>query len=888
VTPMFAAFRLRVRALLNRSESDAELDEEVRYHLVRETERNVAKGMSPDAARLAARRAFGNPTVTSENARETMRFRLVEELGQDAAYALRAFRRAPTFVATVVVTIGLGLGLMTAAFTMFDAYVLRPVPVRDPATLYAIAVEGKQRTDYLMTWPETEAIRARRDLIEDEFAYATFVTRFRGQPTFGQLVTGNYFQMLGVPPAIGRTLVPSDTRAPGSEAVVVLSHDMWTSRFGGDSSVVGSSITLSGVRLRVVGIMAPGFGGIESVPFDFWAPITMAGTLDPGRHYFAGVSNGQIDWALRSIVRLRENVSVDEATLALAPTVRRFAATRGPDWENATPKLDSHNGSIPINPETLAAIIPLAIAFGLVLLIACANVANIMLARGMARQREVGVRLALGASRGRLIRQLLTESLLLSVPAAAASFVVSRTTIWLATSAMYASAPTGFAGYLRPLSLSPDFRLFAFILSAAVAAALAFGLAPAMQSTRPGIVQATRGDFDSNLRPSRLRTGLIAAQIGVSALMLVTAGVLLHAARSTDAISPGMRSSDVVQILPAEKSRLRALEMLRRMPGVGDIASSERFPLDGILRDVTLETSTDSLRRAKFNVVSPDYFDILGITVIRGRAFTTDDAVGRQHVILVSRAAAKQFWPNLDPIGRRLRWTRSGGGGGSADSAIAGVVLHDAIVVGVTSDVSPGWIGLSQEWPMVYLPQPVDAGRSVILARVSGAADAAIPAIDRALTGDDSTTIQDIHSLTGSLELQRYPFHAAYWVASALGLIALLLTITGVYGVVAYVVAQRTREFGVRLALGATPRDIVGLVLRQLMRLALAAVAAGALIALGMSRYLASQFTFVDAYTRSGYAIGICTVLVACAVAAYIPSRRASTVNPVEALRADG
>lgn len=884
---LLSSFTVKLRALFARGRADAELDEELRYHLDREIERNVAGGMPPAEARDAARRAFGNPTVAAEQARDAMRWRPLEELRQDVVYALRAFRRAPTFVATVVVTIGLGLGLMTAAFTVFDAYVLRPVAVRDPATLFAVVVKGRRGSDYLMTWAETEAIRARRDLIEDEFAYATLITRFRGEPAFGQLVTGNYFQMLGVPPAIGRTLVPSDTRVPGGDAVIVLSHAMWTARFGGDSSVVGSWITLSGVRLRVVGVMGPGYGGIESVPFDFWAPITMAGMLDPGRRYFGDASNPRSDWALRSIVRLRPSVSVDEATRALVPTIGRFAEARGADWRNATAALDSHNGSIPINPETLAAIVPIAIAFGLVLLIACANVANIMLARGMARQREVGVRLALGASRGRLIRQLLTESVLLAVPAAAASFVMSRTAIHLGTSAMYASVPTGYAGFLRPLPLSPDLRLFAFILSAAVAAAIAFGLAPAIQSTRPGIVQATRGDFDSNLRPSKLRSGLIAAQIGVSALLLVTAGVLLHAARGADAISPGLRTAGVVQIRPSEKTRQHALEVLRRTPDVGAIASAERFPLDGILRDVTLETSTDSLRRAKFNVVSPDYFGILGISVIRGRVFTADEANGRQNVVLLSRAAAEQFWPNADPIGRRLRWTRPGDGGASGDSANAGAVLHDATVVGVMSDVSPGWIGLSREWPMIYLPQPVDAARSGIVARVSGPADAAIPAIERALTHDDSTTIQDIHSLAGSLELQRYPFHAAYWVASALGLIALLLTITGVYGVVAYVVAQRTREFGVRLALGATPGGVVALVLRQLLKLAVLAVVIGAFAALIMSRYLASQFSFLDAYSLAGYATGIVAVLLSCVVAAYVPSRRAGMIDPVEALRAD-
>jgi len=879
---MFDSIRIRIRAFLNRRVADAELDEELRYHLEREAERNVAKGMSPDAARFAARRAFGNPTVAAERARDTMRFRPIEELRQDVGYAMRAFRRAPTFVATVVVTIGLGLGLTTAAFTLFDAYVLRPVAVRDPSALYTVAAHGGNAVDYFFTWAQANAIRDHREAVEDALAYDIYITRFRGTPVFGQLVTGNYFSMLGVPPAIGRTLIPNDSRAPGTEAVVVLSHEMWTSRFGGDSSIVGSTIALNGVRLRVVGVMTKGFGGIESVPFDFWAPITMGSVLDPARNYFDPAAKPNNRRGVRLIVRLRQRVSVEQAAAALAPAIRDFTKSRGPDWVNATANLESHNGSIPLNAETLAVVIPMAIAFGLVLLIACANVANLMLARGMARQREVGVRLALGASRARLIRQLLTESLLLSVPAGALSFVVSRATIALGITAMYASTPSGYAAYLRPVALTPDGRLLAFVALAAVAAAIAFGLAPALQSTRPGIVHATRGDFDSNLRPSKLRNGLVVAQIGMSALLLVTAGVLLRAARNTDAISPGMRTSGVVQVLPTEPSRARALDVLRREPGIGPIASSSRNPLDGILRNVVLQTSSDSLRRAKYNVVSAEYFNVLGIRVLAGRAFTSDEAAGRQDVVMVSQAAAGQFWPNADPIGQRLRWALPVSRGDSA-----GPVFHEGTVVGVVSNVSPGWIGMSREWPLLYLPQPLDAVEGVILARVPDAGQAALAKLESDLTRGDSAAIQDMHSMTASLEVQRYPFHAAYWLASALGLIALLLTITGVYGVVAYVVAQRTREFGIRLALGATAGDVVGLALRQLMRLAFVAIAAGALSALAMSRYMASQFTFVDAYSVTGYATGIGTVLLACAMAAYIPSRRAATVNPVEALRAD-
>jgi len=879
---MFSSVFVRLRALVNRRAADTELHDELRYHLEREMERNVANGMSPADARDAARRAFGNPTVHTESARDAMRWMLLEELRQDAAYALRAFRRAPTFVATVVLTIGLGLGLVTAAFTLFDAYVLRPIAARDPSTLFTVAASTTTRRDDFFSWREVQALATRRDVIDDAFAFSILITRVRGRPTFGQLVTGNYFEMLGVPPAIGRTLRRNDSQTPGEGAVVVLSHDMWKSTFGGDSTIVGSVIGINGVRLRVVGVMRPGFGGIESVPFDFWAPVTMADVLDPARDFF-GPKPGR---GLRSIIRIKRGLGEEQAAAALSTTIRSVVADRGPTWRNASAALESHNGSIPLNAETLAVVVPMAIAFGLVLLIACANVANVMLARGMARQREIGIRLALGASRRRLIRQLLTESLLLSLPAAAASFAVSRATITLGISAMYASSPAGYSGYLRPVPLTPDSRLLAFIMIAAVVAAIAFGLAPALQSTRPGIVHATRGNFDSNLRPSKLRSGLVVAQIGVSALLLVTAGVLLGTARDMDGISPGIRTADVLQLQPSEASREKVLAMLGAVPSVERVATATERPLDGILPDATVGSARDSLKRAKYNVVSSEYFAVLGIPLVRGRVFSAEEAAGRQQVAVVSRAAAAWFWPEQDPIGQRLEWTAGPSRRPGATSTEA-IVVHDATVVGVVADVSPGWIGLSREWPLVYFPQPIDAAKSVAIARVAGAADVALPSIERALSRDDSSSLQEIHSLSASLDVQRYPFHAAYWVASLLGLIALLLTATGVYGVVAYVVAQRTREFGVRLALGATRGEVVALVVRQLLRLAVAAAAAGAVLALGVSRYLASQISFVDAYDKTGYAVGIAAVLLSCAVAAYVPSRRAASVNPVDALRAD-
>ncbi len=873
---MLDGLTARLRALVARRLTDREIDEELQYHLDRETERNVANGMTPHEARAAAQRSLGNITLAAEDARAALRWSWLEQLRQDAGFALRSFRRAPMFAVTVVLTIGLGLGLLAAAFTFFDAYVLRPLAVRDPYSLYDVAWTSADGASHHFTPDQFTRLRSARGPLVETFASAVVQARVRGRPAMGQFVSGNYFGMLGVSPAIGRTLLPSDDE-PGTSGVVVLSHHLWRTVFSGDSSVIGTRINMNGAVLTIVGVAREGFGGLTSSPFDFWIPLATAPSMQGAPSRF----RQQADAGLSIVGRIAPKTSVERVRAALAAWMQNETQDR-PERERAKAvQLSSRGTAIPVNPESIAMFAPVIIAFLLVLVIACANVANLMLARGMARQREIGIRLALGAGRARLIRQLLTEALLLALPAALLGYVISRLAISTSVSTMLATVPPAYAGYIRLVSLDGDARVFAFMTGAALLSAVAFGLAPALQATRADVVRSSRGDFDTKLPKSRLRDGLVVVQVTVSVILLVTAGVLLSGSHQTDRLDPGVRTHDVVQVELLPKFRERGLAALREDPHVIMLASSATTVLDGAFGRLMVSASGRPAAAAHYNVVSPGWFSLLGMPIERGRGFSDDEAATRAPVAVISRSAAAALWPGQDPLGELVSIP-------SEDRAFATLVPYRrARVIGVTQDITPGSIALDPRTPVVYYPQPLAADVTQFVARVSGDPTEARNAIERTIAGVDSGAVVEIHSLATSLALQTYPFRAMYWIATAIGAIALVLTIIGVYGVMSYVVAQRQREFGVRLALGASARNLVGLVLRQTLRLSSIGLALGVVCALGVSLIFARAVYNVNPFDLRGYLAGSSVVAVACLVAAYVPSRRAATADPMDALRAE-
>lgn len=411
---MWRRLGVRLRALLRRGRAEAELDEELRYHLERETERHVARGLGPEEARRAAERAFGNVAWLKDGMRDAWGLGWWEALRQDVRFSLRSFRRSPVFAVTVVATIALALGLNTAAFTLFDAYVLRPLRVRAPYSLYEFIRADRRGRYHRFSCEQYEEVR-RLPASTESFAYRPVFARLEGRPTFGAAVSGDYFRVLGGTPALGRLLLPGDAERR-SAAVMVLGYDAWRTRFGADSSLVGRRVLVHGVPVTVVGVTARDFDGLATLTPDFWLPLPLADALDGGANPHDLSAPGT---ALRIVLRLPHGMEHGVAVGILSAWAAAESAT-DPDTSRASAvQLPSVASVLPRTWSTFEAFLPLLAAFALILLIACANVANMMLARGLARQREIGIRLSLGAGRRRLIRQLLTEAAVLSFPAAA-------------------------------------------------------------------------------------------------------------------------------------------------------------------------------------------------------------------------------------------------------------------------------------------------------------------------------------------------------------------------------------------------------------------------------------------------------------------------------------
>jgi len=533
------------------------------------------------------------------------------------------------------------------------------------------------------------------------------------------------------------------------------------------------------------------------------------------------------------------------------------------------------------SPETIATLGTVMIAFALILLIACANIANVMLARGIARQREIGIRLALGAERLRLVRQLLTESVLLAAPAAVLGFVLSRWAVDVGVRVMFASVPDNFGPYLRVIPLTPDVRVFWFILLVAVAAALLFGLIPALQTTRPSIVQASRGDFDASLRTGGLRATLLVVQVTVCSTLLISTGVLLRGATAARRVETGIRPDNILHILLDERTRDTAYAKLRTHPLVQEIAGSRSSPVDGSFEVLALRADNSAnIEQVAYNFVSDRYLPLLGIDIERGRGFTEAESRTGEGVAVVSDAFARRLFPGQDPIGRRVLVASDVPPGGDLAR------VHSSRIIGVARNAISGWIGTGLGRPVIYYPKPVDAPGMHLLARVSGNEERARADVDRDVQGAlASAPIDEIHTLNDFLATQIYPFRAFSWVSSALGGIALLLTLAGIYGVLSYLVSQRTKEIGIRMALGASIHRVIGMVLRQAFVFTGAGIVIGTVLALGASRVFRSALVIVDTFDVIGYAGGAIVVLIAALVASYAPARRAALVDPLQALR---
>jgi predicted permease len=865
---------LRVRALATPRGVERELDEELAFHIERETRKHLANGLSPADARARARARFGSVPLVADQCRDARGIGFVDDVARDILYALRTFRRAPLAALTIVATVALGLGLVTAVFAIYDVVLLRTDAVQRPGELFAVGIGqgtgGESEPTVVFTRSDYEALRRETDVFTDAFAINANFARVEGRLTRADLVTGNFFQVLGVRPSLGRALLPDDDGA--GRPVIVLSHAGWRKLFPGDGTVIGRRMAINGVPYEIVGVMPDGFRGLAIMPPDYWAPLSLA------EQFFTDTAGGRVPDgnAVEVVGRLKPDLSRDAAASALA-----LWASRRPEF-NRLPGRHIPVGLMPrqgtlstADVATHLAFAPLFFAFGLILMIGCANVANLLLARGVSRQREIGIRLSLGASRRRIVRQLLTESLLLALAAAASALVVSQVFLESALAAAMRTIPSEFAQFMSFLNLAApaaDWRVRTFLVCGAAVSTVFFGLAPALQATRLDVVRTMRGEVTRDARPRRARHTLIAIQVGASALLLICATIFLRGALATATQDPGIRTSDTLRVsIETEKQRATILQNLRTHPSVAIVAASSRAT-HGVV-----ETSLSHNRMSVDQVaVSPEYFAVLGLDVVNGRSFTPAERTAETGVAIVSQSLARQLWPTSDGVGQMLRPEAPAGSAAPA---------RTLTVIGIVRD--PGRAsGMS---PTVYLPTRPENPGTLLFVRVSGNLDRVRLDLLERLTGlDPAFGIMPLGN-----GMQTALLKIGFGLTLVLGGLALVLTVSGLFSVLSYIVEQQAKDIGVRMALGAAVLNVVRLVLSQSLRPVGIGLAAGAGLAVAMAIVLmatpaASEIgNVIDVFDPVAYAASALVITTACLIAVSVPTLRAARINPIATLRKD-
>ena len=877
--------KLRLRALFSPGAVERELDEELAFHIECETRKLVAEGVSAPEARRRALARFGPVPLAADQCRDERGIAFVETLARDVGFALRLLRRTPLVALTVVSTIALGLGVVAVVFTFFNSIFFQVDAVRDPGALFTVERPTRPgaRSDFPFTPPEYEAVRRETTVFVDVAAARRSVsTRIDGRAARGTFVSGNFFDLLGVTAARGRTLTRADNDG-GGRAVVVLSHRGWRRLFGSDPAVVGRQLFVNGHPYDVAGVMPEGFRGLTQEPQDYWAPLAL---VDQFRA--AGSTNPVY---LDVIGRLKPGTTPDAAAAALTVWASSTRGLRQPGQDVVHVRLRESRGVLSKDRgEAMAAFMPILFAFGLILMIGCANVANLLLARGLSRHREIGVRLSLGATRGRIVRQLLTESLVLALAAAALGFLVSRAVLAGSLRMVLAILPAEFAESMDVVVPPADWRVLAFLLGGAILSTLMFGLVPALHSTRLELVRAIRGELTKDARPSRVRQVLIASQVTASALLLVCAAVFLRSTYSAATADIGVRADDTVLVGGlTESARPAVLRALSQHSSVATVAASWPGPTDS---GTSVQAGAGDARlEVGCKLVTPEYFRLLGINLLEGRVFAPEERNPATGVVVMSDALARRFWPGGNAIGQMVRLDGpSGRATGSEGTPLVPGQLYT--VVGVVRDVRSALRLFDFTYSGVYLPTTAEQSNTSLLLRVHGDPDAARRALLEALTKVDPalggvTTMRMMAGLDAAL------LAVAFWMAVILGGLALALTVSGLFSVLSYLVEQRRTEIGVRMALGATPRDIVTLVLSQSTRpIGIGVLAggglAGATAVVLLATPAAEAFgTMVQPFDPLAYAAGLSVIVATCLVAALLPARRAARIDPVTTLRAD-
>jgi predicted permease len=888
----FKDLKLRVRALIRPSRVERELDEELAFHVEREAGKLIDEGMTPAEARERAQARFGSTALAADRCRDERGTAVIDDTLRDVQYALRTFAKAPLAAFTIVVTVAIGLGVVAVVFTVLNALIFRVDQVPDIDEMYAVErTQAASSGPPLVTRPLFDALRADTDVFTDAYATVPEIDlHVDGRTLAVTLVTGNFLQVVRVNPVVGRALIPADDERSGGKAVMVLSHKGWDRHFNRDPDVLGRTVLVNGVPFEIIGVTAAGFRGLEVGGPDAWAPLSQLGQFRPadrGREDAVG---------LEIVGRLRPGVSKGSARAQLAAWDSNRSADT-PDRRSTSIDLLPRRGTVPQPLEAIAVFAPLFVAFGLILMIGCANVANLLLARGVARQREIGIRLSLGASRRRIVRQLMTESVLLALAAAAGGYLISRLALEGAVYWALRIVPVDI-GDVNLGVPAADWRVAVFLLVAAVAATGFFALMPALHATAVDPVRTLRGELVKDARPGRARNALIGVQVFASALLLICAAIFLRSAIAAARFDPGLRTADTVLIdISSEPKRAAMTEAVASDATITAYAAV-RPQLLAPLR-VVLADAGAGKTPVVFKAVSGSYFDVLDIPILRGRTFMSWE---RDHhpVAIVSESVARLLWPDGRGVGETFRLEPDPGvkppGGflrvnpdAAADDGL--VQARMVTVVGVARDV-PGFRLTDVREAGVFLPTGLEAAKTSVVARVQGDPNLARQALLDRLTKIDPN-MEAIITMRTVARLETFFLQIAFCVSLILGGLALLLTVSGLFSVLSYLVEQRTREIGVRMALGASAHMVTRLMLAQTTRPVMAGLIAGA----GLTAALATAVLatpagalispIVHVTDPVAYLASLGVIVAACLVAAWIPAARAAKVDPMRTLRQD-
>jgi predicted permease len=814
----------------------------------------------------------------------------MQTLLQDVRHGVRLLWKTPAFTAVAVVTLALGIGANTTIFSITNALLLQPVPVREPDRLVSLYTTDKKNPGFSPTshlnWKDyRDKLQCFSGLLG--YDWVGMSVNVSGEPRIvvGQLVSGNYFDVLGVKAALGRTFLPEEDGAPGGHPVAVVSHGFWQTQLGGDPALVGRRLSINAQPFTVIGVAPASFTGTDvGVRPELWLPMAMNRVIrsDPATNWY----EERRGLFVNTIGRLRPGKQLAEARA----DAQALAANLEKDFPD-----DNKGRSATLVPLSQASINPgfravvvratalLMTVVGLVLLVACANVSNLLLVRALSRRREIAVRLALGASRTRLVRQLLTESVLLAVPGAALGVLVA---LW-ARGALLAFLPTLPFPITQSLRLDLDWRVLTFTFVVALASTLLFGLLPALQASRAQVVDDLKDLAGIHKRaPFGLgaRHVLIAGQVALSLVALIGAALFLRSLGAAQRTDPGFETKNLLAMgfdvgrvgMTRERAEAFFREVVERVSGVPGVAKAtlaQGGPLQGtLLRSVFLEGGDPNDRTfVQVNVVAAGYFDTMGIPVVRGRALGERDAQGAPKAVVVNETMASRLWPKADALGKRFRFFND---------------PQMSEVVGIAKDVKYNGLG---EDPQPYVYESLGQRHSsalTLIVRTSRPPETVLESVRKQLASlDRDLPIVGARTISQVLHNSLWAPRMGASLLALFGSLALILAAVGIYGVMSYAAKQRQREIGIRIALGARRADILGLLVRQGMSVVLLGVAIGLLIAFGATRLVANMLFGISATDTASFAATALLLAFVALLANLLPARRATSVDPTVALR---